>query len=332
MKQISIVIPIYNMEKYLERALESVVDQTIGIDRLEVIMVNDGSTDSSNLIIERYSKKYNNFIAINLDKASGSAGRPRNIGVQAATGKYIMFLDPDDYYSKTACSDLYSLITKYNSDVGIGNSLTHDGDYEFEHNYMNQMDSFEKHIFSVSEFRFVYYYSLVVWNAIYRRDFLMKNHIISPEGIVMQDSVFAISALFCANSIAITKSIITHHLPRKNGDKSITHRLTPHYFTSVGTAQKMIYDIFSQNDRAEDYIIYLIPIYEKLFQTKLLGATELNDVELMSAMRALNWFYALGLESGVITDKNPLSRNIALGNYADALVLLKLSRLKMLNS
>ena len=90
---ISIIIPIYNVERYLEECLESVVNQSDSFD--EVLLINDGSTDNSLLICERYTSLYNNIKLIN--KINEGPSIARNIGMQYASGDYIMFLDSDDF-------------------------------------------------------------------------------------------------------------------------------------------------------------------------------------------------------------------------------------------
>ena len=98
MINVSIVIPVYNVEKYLKQCLESVVNQTL--DKIEVICINDGSTDNSLNILKEYEKKYNNIIII--DQENKGPGFARNIGMKRASGKYIYFLDSDDYIELNA--------------------------------------------------------------------------------------------------------------------------------------------------------------------------------------------------------------------------------------
>jgi glycosyltransferase involved in cell wall biosynthesis len=105
--KVSIVIPVYNVESYIEMAFESIKNQTIGFNNIEVIMVNDCSYDNSGKIIEKYANEYDNCIAIHLKENSGAAGLPRNIAIENASSDYIMFLDPDDYYEKNACKTLH---------------------------------------------------------------------------------------------------------------------------------------------------------------------------------------------------------------------------------
>jgi len=116
-------MPIFNAEKDLKFSLDSIVNQTIGLENLQVILVNDSSTDTSKSIIDSYAKKYDNFLAIHLKENIGGAYGPRNIGLKYVTGKYLMFLDSDDRYELNACEILYNNISssKYeNLDVVFG--------------------------------------------------------------------------------------------------------------------------------------------------------------------------------------------------------------------
>jgi glycosyltransferase involved in cell wall biosynthesis len=93
------------------------------LSNIEVIMVNDASTDKSENIIDKYSEEYKNFLSIHLDKSVGGAYGPRNVGLKKATGKYIMFLDSDDSYLNNACQLLYDKIENNNVDIVFGRYL-----------------------------------------------------------------------------------------------------------------------------------------------------------------------------------------------------------------
>ncbi|MDR3291907.1 MAG: glycosyltransferase family 2 protein [Methanobrevibacter sp.] len=114
--KISVIIPVYNSEMSLKKSLDSIVNQTMGLNDIEVLMVNDGSTDRSKEIINKYSEMYLNFKAIHREVNSDCAGIPRNIGLDNATGKYIIFLDSDDIYHMNSFELLYDAIED-NEDV-----------------------------------------------------------------------------------------------------------------------------------------------------------------------------------------------------------------------
>ena len=93
--KISIIVPVYNMEKYLEECLKSIEAQT-NFESLEVILVNDGSTDKSLSIIKEHASRYENFVVI--DQINSGVSAARNNGIKAAKGEYVCFVDPDDFY------------------------------------------------------------------------------------------------------------------------------------------------------------------------------------------------------------------------------------------
>ena len=110
MYNISIIIPVYNKEDTIQRAFESIKNQSIGFESLEVIFVDDSSIDNSVNIIKELSDNYKNVKSINLSENSGFAGKPRNVGIENATAPYLMFLDPDDVFLEDACKILYESI------------------------------------------------------------------------------------------------------------------------------------------------------------------------------------------------------------------------------
>ena len=114
-------MPIFNTEDYIERSFNSILNQTMDLNDIEVIMVDDCSQDNSPLVIEEYSKKYDNFKSFFLEKNSSYAGKPRNIALSHASGKYVTFLDADDYFYPTACENLYYNLIYENADIVIGN-------------------------------------------------------------------------------------------------------------------------------------------------------------------------------------------------------------------
>ena len=112
---ISVVIPVYNVEKYIDECLESVLNQTYY--NLEIILVDDGSTDKSGKICDKYQKKDSRIKVIH--KKNGGLSDARNVGIKNSTGKYITFIDSDDTIAIDFISYLYNLIIKYNVDMSI---------------------------------------------------------------------------------------------------------------------------------------------------------------------------------------------------------------------
>ena len=113
MKKVTIIVPVYNTQQYLKECFDSIVAQTY--KNIEVIIVDDGSTDNSLSICEEYESKYNNIRVIH--KENGGGGSARNVALEIATGDYIIFVDSDDWILPTAAEHLVQLTEKYNADV-----------------------------------------------------------------------------------------------------------------------------------------------------------------------------------------------------------------------
>lgn len=118
MKKVSIVVPVYNMENYLEKCLDSLVNQTL--EDIEILVVNDGSTDNSIKILNKYKKKYPNKLIV-FDQENKGISAARNIGIDNATGKYIGFVDSDDYVEHNMFEKLYNKIENSKADIVVCN-------------------------------------------------------------------------------------------------------------------------------------------------------------------------------------------------------------------
>ena len=116
MYKVSIVVPVYNVEKYLNRCLNSLVNQDY--KNIEIIIVNDGSPDNSQMIIDKYKKEYSNVIKAFKKKNEGLS-EARNFGLKKATGDYIAFIDSDDYVETNMISEMIKCASKNNSDIVV---------------------------------------------------------------------------------------------------------------------------------------------------------------------------------------------------------------------
>ena len=115
--KISVIIPIYNLEEYLENSLNSLVNQTI-FEQLEIILINDGSSDKSYSICEQFAKKYKNFVLID-NKINKGVSNARNLGIEKATSKYICFCDGDDKLNDNSYETLLDLIEMSKADIAV---------------------------------------------------------------------------------------------------------------------------------------------------------------------------------------------------------------------
>ena len=129
MTKVSVLVPIYNVEKYLDECLASLAKQTL--KDIEIICINDGSTDNSPKILQKYAKKYPNFIVIN--KQNSGYGDSMNKGLEKATGEYISIVESDDFIESDAFEKLYKLAHETKADIVKANYFYHSKDGDVLH-------------------------------------------------------------------------------------------------------------------------------------------------------------------------------------------------------
>lgn len=189
---ISVVIPVYNVEKYLKRCLNSVLNQTY--KNLEIIVVNDGSQDGSANIIDEYSKKYSNIIPIH--QKNGGLSMARNAGIKICKGKYITFIDSDDYVDKTMISRMYKVLEEEKVNlVQCDFKLVYDGNFCNEKKItkpivLNRQDMFDTRKTKIT-----------AWGKLYLTE-IVRN-ILFKENMINEDEFFTYKALYESNKIAL---------------------------------------------------------------------------------------------------------------------------------
>ncbi|MFC9656932.1 CDP-glycerol glycerophosphotransferase family protein [Bacillus subtilis] len=217
--KISVIVPVYNVEKYLRECLDSLANQTL--KSIEVIMVNDGSEDNSGLIMDEYSSKYDNFYSYH--KENGGLGHARNYGVQYARGEFIAFVDSDDYLSLDAYKKMYQLASENQTDIVVGNVKRFNSTKVYGSGLHKKVfsDTIPKtHITINNEL----IYDTTAWNKIFRREFWMKNDFKFPEGMLYEDLPVTIPAHYKAESVSVLGDFIYFWRAREAGDKSITQQ------------------------------------------------------------------------------------------------------------
>ena len=275
---ISIIIPVFNVEKHINKALKSIIKQTIGFENIEVIMVDDCSTDKSGEIIDGYASEYDNFIAIHLPENSGAAGKPRNTGIRKATGNYIMFLDPDDYYTNDACEVLHNKIIEEDVDIVFGNYSNFCDDTPLKvKKPFGLKDEIKVH--SIHEETRLLTITPSIWTKLFKTSFIKENDIVFPEGIPGQDLVFLVSSFLNAKGIIFLNNfIVCKRIMRYNGNnRSMTYIRNKKYCIGLIKAYSTVYDIFKGYHHEE----YISPVLRPhiYFWMKQFVASDLNPSE-----------------------------------------------------
>lgn len=204
MKKISIIVPLYNSEKFLTKCLESLVNQTY--PNYEIILINDGSTDNSKKICEDYMKKHKNIVLIN-QKNSGQ-GKARNVGIKAATGDYVTFVDSDDWVDLDMLQILYDNSDFGNCDIVVSGLYKVIGEKEyFYDNFMFLSDD--------NQSNFIISHPGPVAKLI-KKDLLINNNLYFMEKVYYEDlGMIPLLGLF-ATSYNYIKKGLYYYFIREN--------------------------------------------------------------------------------------------------------------------
>jgi len=217
--KISVIIPVYNVENYLRQCLDSIINQTL--KEIEIICINDGSTDSSKQILEEYALKDERIKIINQKNKGVSAAR--NTGIDAATGEYIGFVDSDDWVKLDAYEKLYNKITREDVDIVFSryNYVFEDGRIEHNPNYFKELDEIK--INSIDENLELLKISPSIWTKIFKKSFILDNKIRFPEGVLAEDLFFIVQYLLKANGIVYLNNYFSYNYRiRDSGEEKST--------------------------------------------------------------------------------------------------------------
>ncbi|ALJ04035.1 hypothetical protein APS56_02185 [Pseudalgibacter alginicilyticus] len=226
---ISIIVPFYNTEKFIARCIESLIEQDIDYNDYEIILVNDGSTDSSLSIAKHYAKEYQQIKIINqINKGTSAA---RNNGFKNSIGTYIYYIDSDDYIQKNILKSLLGLILENNLDfLGFKYTNTSESNFELTIN-ADHMESYANNLkikngcTFISDFNFYNY----TWWYIFKKDIALNNKIEFVEGVMLEDGIYTAELLIkCKRTAFIPLSIYryfvnTNSIMRKTSKEHINH-------------------------------------------------------------------------------------------------------------
>jgi glycosyltransferase involved in cell wall biosynthesis len=252
-------MPIYNAGDYLSGAFDSILNQTIGFERLEVIFADDGSSDGSAEAIDGLAEKYENVVALHAEGNSGYAGRQRNRGIDRATAPYLMFLDQDDTYYPDACKLLYDAASESGSDIVGGRH----SEYGPDGNCLKDVASVYRdaaafHIQTVDDYPEVLRYHPGFWAKIYRRQLIEDHHIRFIEDSPVEDMVFFAEAVLCMSGYSYIERPIVRYLVRnKGGDRSLSYNTTGEATRAIGRGYDELYRVFEAYGK-KDYLKYIM--------------------------------------------------------------------------
>lgn len=236
--KVSVIIPVYNSEKLLNQCMDSVCNQTL--KDIQIICIDDGSTDNSLEILNEYEKKDSRIIV--LSQENSGAGIARNKGINMVKGDYIAFVDSDDWIEENALEKLYDNIRNNDSDMVLFNSIEHKPNNEFRKRIYLKKDSsidynnytFDYHLNK----NFVMNGMFVIWSKFYKTSFIKDNNIRFYSHEIFNDVQFHIQSMLFAKKISYLPEILYHY--RRMGQHSLQN--------SRAVSQKgfILFDIFDE--------------------------------------------------------------------------------------
>lgn len=218
MPKVSVIVPVYNVEQYINKCIDSLVEQTL--QDIEIIFVNDGTKDNCEEIILNYQKQYPDKIKY-LKKENGGLSSARNYGIPYATGDYIAFLDSDDYVEP----DMYEAL--YNEAIRDDYDMV-ECDFIWEYPNKKKLDVGEIYF---SQKEAMEKARVVAWNKLYKREVLVNSNVSFPEGLRYEDVDFFYKILPSLNRIGFVKKPFIHYIQRENSIINTQNERTGEIFT-----------------------------------------------------------------------------------------------------
>lgn len=240
MAKISVIIPVYNVKKYLRDCLDSVTRQTI--TDIEIICIDDGSTDGSLDILNEYSIKDERFVILNQPNQGVSVSR--NNGLEVANGDYVAFVDSDDYLlNNDYLEKLYNACEKHNADIAVASIIRGN---EKKSKYLLNIEKEEVTTDYVEKLNLCDLPNLnYVWNKLYRRKSLLDSKIKFPEGVYYEDIVVTHKYLHCLGKIVTVPKIAYFY--RKNTGSIVTIKTTKAMY-ELKKAETEMYKFLLEHD------------------------------------------------------------------------------------
>lgn len=212
MKKVSVIVPVYNVEEYLPKCLDTLIHQTL--EDIEIIVVNDGATDGSAEIIADYAKRSNKIIAV--EKENGGLSDARNYGLQFATGEYIGYVDSDDYVELDMYEQLYERAKEKDCDIvecNLRHTYSDTEDIEIGEKIQNRH-------------QMIMVGRSVVWNKIYKRDWLLETGVQFSKGLIYEDVEFFVKLVPYIRRYDYVDAASIHYVQRASSINNLSSKKT----------------------------------------------------------------------------------------------------------
>lgn len=249
MGKVSIIVPIYNVEKYIERCIKSLISQTYR--DIEILLINDGSPDDSKTICEKYEKIDKRIKLYN--KENGGLSDARNYGLKRATGEYILFVDSDDYIESNAVEVLISEMQKDNLDIVAGNAILEaDGEDKkyldiTKHNDNKVTDGLEYYVSSNEED----FFQASPCVYMYKRELILENNLFFEKGILHEDEEWTPRVMIKAKRVKYINFVFYHYTVSRENSIMNSKDKTKNMVDLLNTYKKLE-KIFNETEASKE--------------------------------------------------------------------------------
>ena len=273
MIKVSIIVPAYNVENYIEKCLQTLVNQTL--QEIEIIIVNDGSIDNTKKKIEKFLLAYPEKIKY-LEKTNGGLSDARNYGIPSACGKYIGFVDSDDYVELNMFEEMYKKAEEENADMV-------ECDFIWEYPNKKRIDT--GRIYENKKEAFIYA-RVVAWNKLIKREILEKSNIKFPKGLRYEDTEFFYKLLLSLEKISFVKIPMVHYIQRSNSIANTQNERVKEIFEIWDN----IIRFYKEQDLFEEYKNEIEYTYTRfLLCSSLLRIVKVGDKKVRKELEKRTW-------------------------------------------
>lgn len=290
MDKVTIVIPVYNVESFLKQAVESAINQTY--KNIEIILVDDGSKDNSGKMCDEFAKIDDRIKVIH--KPNGGLSDARNAGLEVATGKYIMFLDSDDFYELDAVEAMYKEIADKDADFVIGNYINASEAGEKWDKPVFDLEKFKPFKLSIDDhFNSFFIMNSGVWNKIFKKEFIDSINVKFEKGLPAEDAIFTTYCFIKSSKVYYIPHIVFNYRLREGN--SISTSCSKAYFDGINKAYRIIYENFRDNHKLGYYRYFYAKSMNYIIY-KYIDSILLTDEERKQVLEDMLWFYKLTVE------------------------------------
>lgn len=264
--KISVIVPCYNVQKYIVRCVDSIMSQSVGREKLEVILVNDASTDDTYQVLLSIEEEYPEQILVINCAENGRQGRARNIGLSYATGEYITFVDADDIIHPRMMEYLVLGIINYQTQIAECELQTFRDESEILYNTPRDKEVSEQVVLvenleEANVFFVNHAFDTAVFRRMYRRDFIEEAGLYFPEQIFMEDIFFSqLAMVYCKSMYKINQPLYYYF---QNTNATMLSDKLKTYYMDVHKVSVMVIDELKARGYFDDYKEALKMVYEK---------------------------------------------------------------------